>query len=218
MARRRNDTGSVLLIFVAVVVAAVAVVGPFLIAGLEIIAEIRSRGTRSVTRASELISRAERDQIDLLEQRIGKITQRRNAIELRGDAAGLQRRSDGWFDARNTDGRDLNLQLEQLEAEKNDAVRALEVLKDQLSGRMSAWLGLRGDLIGARSALLVFVSIFVALTVSRLKSHGLPLSIPILLFGSGSDGSDRIFASALATLAAGLALWVGRSVARAALI
>jgi hypothetical protein len=217
LARRRSDKGGGILLLIAIVVAAVAVIGPFVIAGLTIFAELRARGYRSASRASQLVSSDEKAELNRWEMRISVIEQRAQAIENAGWARGLPRRADGWFDARNSDGRELNHQLEALAAERANVGASYEALRDQLTARMNSWLSARTGLIGARVALVVFVGIFTFSTVGRQDGHGTGLTLPLLMFGSGSDGADRMAANAVATMTAGLALWMAKSIAKRAL-
>ncbi len=217
MARRRSDKGGGILIVIALIVAAVAVVGPFFIAGLAIVSEFRARRYRSASRASQLITREEQAELDRLETQVAAIDHRAQNIEREGWSRGLPRRTDGWFDGRNGDGRDLNYRLEALASERASASAACEALKDRLGARMDGWLGARAGVIGARTGLMVFVALFTVLTASRLSEHGGALTLPLLMFGSGADGGDRMAASAIATVAAALALWMARSIAKSAL-
>ena len=217
MARRKNDQGSAILALVALVVAAVAVVGPLFLGALTIIAELKARGVAAVRRASDLISREDQVELDGWDQRLRDLEDHARAVIARGDALGLVRRADGAFDARNSQGRELNFEIDGLMLERARAFAAREALADRLADLMKTWLSARLGVIGARTALLVFVVVFTALTISRLNQHGSSLTLPVLMFGSGSDGADRMVASAVATLVAGVAMWIARSIARASL-
>ena len=217
MARRRTDKGNALLVFIALVVAAVAVIGPFVIAGWTIMAELRARKFRSAHRASQLITAEEKAEIARGETRLAALAQYQQDILSNGLASGLQQRQDGWFDARNTQARDLNFQLEALAKQEAEVFSAYEALKDRLGARIETWLTAQTNLIGMRVAIVVFVGLFAALTVGRLSEHGDLVNISAVLFGLGTDGSDRIMASAIATAAAGVGMWIARSLSRAAL-
>jgi hypothetical protein len=217
MARRRKDQGGGLLLLVAVVVAAVAVVGPFAISGWAIYAELRARKFRGASRGAELIHPAEAAEVEQWEARLAHLEARSANLEQAGAARGLLKRADGLFDARNVEGRSLNQQLESLALEQRLAFANLEELKDRLARRMETWLKARAGLVGARAGLLAFVGVFVLMTLGRLAEQNLAPSLSLVMFGSGTDGSERIFASAVATAAAGLGIWIGGSVARASL-
>ncbi len=83
--------------------------------------------------------------------------------------------------------------------------------------RIEAWLRARSGLVGARAGLLAFVGVFVAMTVSRAQSAGETLSPALLLFGNGADGTDRVLASAGATLTAAFTLWIASAATRSSL-
>jgi hypothetical protein len=217
LARRRSEAGGVILLLVAMVIAAVACVGPFFIAIWAIVAELRAREFRSAGRASQLISEDERLELGRWETQLSQIDQRIGIIHHHGSAQGLARRTDGWFDERNGDGRRLNQQLQILFDERGRVAQSAELLKNKLARRMENWLTAHTSVIGTRVGLLVFVSIFAAMTVNRLNANGADWTLPTLMFGSGSDGSDRLVASAVATAAAVLTLWMAKLMARASL-
>jgi hypothetical protein len=217
LARRRNDKGSGILLLIAIVVAAVAVIGPFVIALWAIVAELNAKRFRFANRASQLISPNEKAKLVQCEAQIFQIDQQASAILHSGLARGLPTRSDGLFDARNSEGREFNYRLEALSDDRARWVESRDALKDQLAERQDGWLKARAGVVGTRVGLVAFVSIFTLMTASRLSEHGLTLTMPLLMFGSGTDGADRILASGVATVAAGLALWMARSFARTAL-
>jgi hypothetical protein len=217
LARRRNDKGSGILLLIAIVVAAVAVIGPFFIALWAIIAELNAKRFRSGSRASQLISPSEKAKLAQCEAQLDQVDQQASAILHAGLARGLPTRSDGMFDARNSEGRELNYRLEALSDDRARWTESRDALRDQLAERTEGWLKARAGVVGTRVGLVAFVSIFTLMTASRLSEHGLALTMPLLMFGSGTDGADRIVASGVATVAAGLALWMARAIARAAL-
>ncbi|WP_041373543.1 hypothetical protein [Phenylobacterium zucineum] len=217
MARRRKDQGGGIFVLIGLLLAAIALIGPFVIAGWAILAELKARRFSQGRRASDLISPAEAAEIGAWELRLRALEDEAAAIEQDGDGRGLARRADGLFDARSTEGRSLNLELEALAREHALSSSGLEAVKARVAGRMGDWLKARSTVIGTRAALVTFAGVFAVMTLSRLNETGVAFSVSTLLYGSGADGGERILASAVATAAAAAALLIARSSARASL-
>jgi hypothetical protein len=217
MARRKSSAGSGLGMAVLLALAALAVAGPFLIAGWSLFNEMRARRYRGTARVADLVSGDERHAIEAREQRIDGLEAGIRRVEAEGDRQGLARRADGAFDARSAKGRDLNRQIEGLRREQADLLGDLAQIRGPVERRIEAWLRARSGLVGARAGLLAFVGVFIAMTASRAQSAGETLGPALLLFGNGADGADRVLASAAATLAAAFTLWIASAATRSSL-
>lgn len=217
VAKRRTDKGSALLLVFLLILAAIAVIGPFVIAGWTIFAELRARKFRGADRASQLITTDENAALSRYESELAGREARRQRVLNEGLSSGFLRRQDGWFDERNPRARDLNFELRSLEREQLGISADFEAFKGKLSARIDQWLTARSSVVGMRAAIIVFVVAFVLLTIGRLSDHSSAVNLSTIMFGNGADGSDRIVASGVATAAAALAMWIARSIARSAL-
>lgn len=215
MARRRNTGGNPIGVAILLALAAMAVVGPFAVAGWLIYNEVRARKYRGASKAVDLIAADERAALAQYDFRLAALDQDMRELQAEGDLAGFTRRGDGWFDARRVEARELNLQLGHLQAVRQELAIAAEELKSVLAERMEVWVRTRSGLIGARAGLLVFVGAFIWAVFA--SSPDVP-GVAELLFGGSGDGGARAVASAGATVAAALASWIAGSATRAALV
>lgn len=212
---RRKDSGNPVLAVIALALAAVAVMGPFLISGWVIFSEVRAWRYRHASRPSHLVTPAERAELEACEAHLAHLrAQMSDLVSLGRDQGFAHRDSDGLFDARNPAARDLNHRIEDLAYQCEDARNRLAAVRAPLEARMEGWTHARSSLIGARSALVAFVAVFVAILVADVQATGAALTASTLMFGAGADGGERLMASGVATLAAGLAAWIGGSVTR----
>lgn len=217
MARRRSSNGNPLLGLIAIVFAALAVVGPFVVALWLIASEFRARRFIHVRQAVDVVPAAERNQLDEMDRALKALEERERRIYQAGDAAGLMRRTEEGFDGRSPRARPLNDQLEQLAYQRGTVQAEREALMDQLGGVVDRWIAARSRVVGARAGLVVFVVTFVA-ALRGMSGELMPSpAISGLLFGTGTDSADRIAASAIATVAAGLAIAVASSINRSSI-
>jgi hypothetical protein len=218
MARRRNAQGGGALVLIGVVLAAVAFLGPFVVASWSIFNELRARRFRGAATAGDLIAASERSTLSSSETEMADLEHAASSLYRDGDDDGLQRRMDARrFDARNARGRYLNHALEQIESQYQAAAARQEALKALLEARINAWLEARSSLVGARSGLIVFVCVFVALVIKQAPAASGPFSFYRLMFGLEGDGTARVNASIAATIVSGLVGWVAAKVSRASL-
>lgn len=217
MARRRNSQGGGILIALGLIVAAVAFLGPFAIAGWSIFSEIRARRFGGASRAADLISSSERARVTAFEAELAGLERLHADVYAEGDAEGLLRRVDTKrFDARNLKGRNLNQALEQVEAQYAEIAASRDGLKEDLEARINAWLAVRAGLVAARVALVIFIAVFVFSFVSQApQAEG--FSVSRLMFGIDGDNAARIAASLGATITAGIFGWIGGAITRKSL-
>lgn len=214
MARRSKDTISPALIVLLFALAAVAVLAPFVLSAWLVVAEVRARRYHGAQRPADLITDAERSQVEASDRGVSRLENAIDASLRQGDAAGYQRRADGLFDARSTGARALNAKLEDLFAGLSEARLQAELVRAPLENRLEAWASARSQLIAARAALAVFALTFSAVIASQ-ASAGAPFTLAHLLVGSGDDGGARLAASAVGAAAAAVAAWIGGRSARA---
>lgn len=218
MARQRKDTANPFLILLALALAAVAVIGPFLIAGWMVVCEHRAWRYRHASRPSQLITAQERAQVEACQAQVDHLEAQISELLNHGDNIGFQRRdADGLFDARNTGARDLNRRIEDLAYRRAEAQATLSATREPLAARMDGWTLARSRVVGARFALVTFVTGFIGILMVGAQDSGQALTLSGLMFGSGADGGERLLASGVATLAAGVAAWIGGSITRASI-
>ncbi len=218
MASRRSNQGAGILIAIGLIVAAVAFMGPFAIAIWALIKEAKALRFGGAAKPSDIISAAERDAVDRAEAELAGLRLRADEIQRRGDQLGLLRRLEGSrFDARNRQARDLNDQLDRLEAETTALSLRFGDYQQGLSARLEAWLGARSGRAAARAALVTFVVAFVVMLLGQLEALGGPVTLGRVLVGAPGDGGVRALSSLGATLLALLAGWIAGAVRRASL-
>ena len=217
MARRRNQQTNPFLAVVVLIVAAVAVIGPFFVAGWALFSEVRARRFSHIRNVDQLIPSDARAQLGRFESRLSRIDGEISRLYDRGLSAGLMRRADGLFDARATAARTLNDQLDRLGQQRAMVDLEMSAVKDGLGQKIDVWIRARSQLVGARAGLVVFVVLFVGLICGPLAGLSGPATAAEVLFGGGEGGPNRILASALATAGAGLAMWIGTSINRASI-
>lgn len=193
-----------------------ALVGPFFVAGRALWAELRERKYGGVRKSNELIGAEEARRLQAFELSLQAFDARVEGLYARGYALGCFRRSDGFFDARNTEAKSLNGEIDATLRHRANAAAAHAGMASQIDGRIDQWRQRRVHVVGARAGVVGYLGVFGVLTGSRLAQAD-QLSMTSLMFGIGADGGERMVASAIASFAAVGAMWVGGQIAAASL-
>ncbi|WP_300578169.1 hypothetical protein [Phenylobacterium sp.] len=195
-------------------VAALAFLGPIVLAVWTILAELRAKSHKGAQTAREVLTDQERATLSKYEGRLEAIRREYGRLDRKGDMAGLARRQDGRFDARNVAARQLNAELGDLEARHAALQAEYDGVSNSLATRMEKWLNARARVVGSRAALLTFAIAFTVI----VAANGASLAPGALLFGTGQDGGVRTWASACAVVVAAIVYWTTASATKKSLV
>lgn len=214
MAKRKTTAGDVGCLAVVILIAALAVLGPFAIAVWCVFCELRARRYRHVRVIGDVLTADEQAAFAQAERQVDQYDQQIAKALRRGDQAGYTRRADGLFDGRRVDARNLNQMIETLQHQRDNARAHLDHLQSTLGRKLGQWLTAVSSLAGARAAVITFIVSFILV----MALAGESLAPADLLFGdpNGEPGA-RLGVSFLSVGLAGLAMFVVGSRRRAAL-
>lgn len=198
MAGRRATRGDVGCLAFVLLAALLAVLGPFALACWCVFAELRALAHRGAASVHDVLTDQEKSDLHAAERRMQALDAQYDQMLQRGFASGFVQRADGMFDARQPQARSLNTLLEQLQTQRDQAMRTYDEVMGRLGKRMNAWLTAKAGLIGARAALVTFVACFVGFVAMA----GGRLDLFSLMFGSDTEGGARLGASFGAMLVA----------------
>lgn len=214
MARRKTSAADVGCLAVALLLAALAFLGPLALAVWALICEVRARPYRHARSLHDVLSadeqaimvRAERE-VEHYDEEIARVMQR-------GLAAGFVRRADGLFDARRFQARELNTLIETLSANREMALRRLDEVQTTLGDKLGRWLNTMSSLAGARAGLVAFALSFISITALGGGSLG---PADLLFGGPGVDPGSRLAASLASVGIAAVAMFAAGSIRRSSL-
>lgn len=199
---------------VIVLIAVVAVLGPLALACWCVFCEIRAWGHGAHEDIDAVLTDQEAAELQRARQIVQGLEADIDHAFRRGFSQGFELRADGLFDARRPGARAANSLLSQLIRDRDGARWGLDAVQRRLDQRMLAWLNARTSLVGARAGLIVFIIAFIGV----VAYSGASLTPEALLFGTGQDAGGRLAASLTAIGCALVAVFIGRSIARASLV